>query len=60
MLILIVQGSIGFLSGAILSEPVFVLSASVLIDEWFGMFVGYFLGSLCFLLGSYLGMSTIS
>ena len=54
------QGSVGFLSGAILSEPVFVLSASVLIDEWFGMFVGYFLGSLCFLLGSYLGMSAVS
>ena len=51
------QGSIGFLVGAVLSEPVFVLPASVLIDEWFGMCVGYLLGSICFLSGSYLAMA---
>ena len=49
-------GSIGFLTGAVFSQPLFVLPASDLIHEWFGMFVGYFLGSLCFLSGSFLGM----
>ena len=54
------QGSVGFLTGAVLTEPRLVLFASVLIDEWFGMFVGYFLGSLCFLSGSYLVMTTVT
>ena len=52
-----VQGSVGFLTGSILSQPLFVLAPSVLIDEWFGMFVGYVLGSLCFLSGSFIGLS---
>ena len=33
-----VQGSVGFLTGSLLSQPLFVLAPSVLIDEWFGMF----------------------
>ncbi len=49
-------GSIGFLTGAMLSRPLFVLPASILIDEWFGVLVGYLLGSLCFLRGAFLGM----
>ena len=53
-----VQGSIGFLTGSLLSQPLFVLAPSVLIDEWFGMFVGYVLGSLCFLSGSFIGLSS--
>ena len=52
-----VQGSVGFLTGSILSQPLFVLAPSVLIDEWFGMFVGYVLGSLCFLSGSFISLS---
>ena len=52
-----VQGSVGFLTGSLLSQPLFVLAPSVLIDEWFGMFVGYVLGSLCFLSGSFIGLS---
>ena len=50
------QGSVGFLTGSLLSQPLFVMAPSLLIDEWFGMFVGYVLGSLCFLSGSSLGL----
>jgi hypothetical protein len=49
-----VQGSIGFLSGSLLTQPIFIIAPTVLIDEWFGVFAGYFLGSLCFLSGSIL------
>ncbi len=48
------QGSIGFFTGALLNQPLFVFAPAILIDEWFGLFAGYFLGSLCFLSGSLL------
>ena len=49
-----VQGSVGFLSGSLLTQSLLVFAPTILIDEWFGMFAGYFLGSLCFLSGSFL------
>ena len=52
--VLLVQGSIGFLSGSLLTQPLFIIAPRVLINEWFGVFAGYFLGSLCFLSGSFL------
>lgn len=51
---LLVQGSVGFLTGSLLTQPLLVFAPTILIDEWFGMFAGYFLGSLCFLSGSFL------
>lgn len=49
------QGSLGFLMGCLMgADAIFVFAPSILIDEWFGLFAGYFLGSLCFLSGSFL------
>ncbi len=55
-----VQGSVGFLTGSLLTQPLLIFAPSVLINEWFGMFAGYFLGSLCFLSGSYLTVAAPS
>ncbi|BDA46774.1 hypothetical protein COCOBI_09-2270 [Coccomyxa sp. Obi] len=52
--LLYLLGSVGFLSGSLLTQPLLVFAPTILIDEWFGLFAGYLLGSLCFLSGSFL------
>jgi hypothetical protein len=47
------QGSCGFLLGSsFVGQAVFVFAPAMLVEDWFGMFSGYVLGSLCFLIGS--------
>ena len=48
------QGSLGFLTGSLLTDAIFVTAETVLVDYWFGLFSGYVLGSFCFLSGSFI------